>query len=38
VVGNLMLLLQRRCSGGKFNAEFPEFNAVVEERVLWWDI
>jgi hypothetical protein len=31
VVGNLMLMFQRGCSGGKFNADFPE-------RVLWWEI
>jgi hypothetical protein len=31
VVGNLMLMLQRGCSGGKFNADVPE-------RVLWWEI
>jgi hypothetical protein len=31
VVGNLMLLFQRGCCGGKFNADVPE-------RVLWWDI
>ncbi len=31
MVGHLMLMFQRGCCGGKFNA-------VVAERVLWWEI
>ncbi len=31
VVGNLMPIFQRGCSGGKLNADIPE-------RVLWWEI
>ncbi len=31
MVGNLTLIFQRGCSGGKYNADVPE-------RVLWWEI
>jgi hypothetical protein len=31
VVGNLMLMFQRECVGGKYNADVPE-------RVKWWEI
>jgi hypothetical protein len=44
VVGNLMLMVQRGCSGGNLMLIFQrgcsggKFNAVVAERVLWRDI
>ncbi len=31
MVGNIMLMFQRGCSGGKFNVDVPE-------RVCWWEI